>query len=253
MTLPDIQCDIRTSKMREYLDKLNSAARLPLNYIPMAEFLVNTTTSAALQALDSTLDAIADAVNIPEEYMNPLFDMTYAANALRSLRACANIVTDAATAKAMDETINILSDAGGVFQDLPHAFQKYVGNALYRGAQSALNEAVNEHVIGKLHEIRSMYNKMLQSSGITDTLRKVDAILNCAAGACDQVDNWSEKVNGYYEDLYLDDDGNGTDFITQSTKITDTAKKQVVKATLDKLDKIESDIASGLSFIGIDT
>lgn len=250
MSLPDIQCDLRSSSLSALKKEVDHAVKLPLNYLRMADFLVNRTKLEVLQELDDALSAINDAVKIPEEYMNPAFDMKYAAAALQSLSNCAGVlgVTDK---KAFDDAINLMNTESRLFRGLPNAFKKYIGNALYRGANAKLTSLLEEHVIGKIDKIRSMYQKALNNSGVTKYLNKMNALINCAAGACSAIDGYITAVNKHYDNLRLKDDGTPKDIIAESTYIMDPTKKTAVSTTLSSVDDIRSTIKDGLEFTGI--
>jgi len=272
MANPDIPCDLKSSKLDEYVEELKHAMKLPLSYLKMVDYLVNKTTTAALTAIKDQLDDIAEKVAIPEEYMNPAFDMSYAASALQSLRNCANVINDPDVVASMDEAISLLKTGGKAFKDLPHAFKKYIGNALYRGASSTLRGLVQDNVTGKLNQLRRMYSKALKGTGVSDTLNKIDALMNCMAGACDKVDDYFEAIDKHYTDLRIEDNGAVGDIIGLSpnienevvptsasfasedsdepTTITAADKKAAVTEVLDALDKITKDIYEGLIFTG---
>lgn len=261
MADPNVACDLRKSKLRKYEEEIKHAMKLPLNYLRMVDYLANKTTTAALTALNDQLDAIAEKVSIPAEYMNPAFNMGYAADALSNLRRCAYVIDEVDVAYSMDEAIKLLRAGETVFNDLPYAFKKYIGNTLYRGASSMLRGLVAEHVTGKLNEIRRMYSKALRGTGVSQMLNKMDALMTCMANACEDVDGYLDAVNQHYEDLRVEDDGTIKDLIGSSTNIHDEVvsdgfasvitaeeKKAAITATLDALDALTKTISTGLEF-----
>jgi hypothetical protein len=250
MALPNIQCDVRSSLLSELSKEINHAVKLPLNYLRMVDFLVNKEKLAVLQELDSKINTIASAVAIPDEYMNPAFDMGYAAGALQSLSNCAGIL-GVVDKKAFDDAIALMTAESRAFSELPNAFKKYIGNALYRGAAAKLNSLVEQHVIGKIDKIRSLYQKALNGSGVTGYLKKMEALINCAAGACSEIDQYIKDINQHYKDLRLKDNAEPKDIVAESEYIMDPTKKTAVSNTLSQIDSIRSNIKNGLSFTGI--
>lgn len=235
--------------------------KLPLNYLRMVDYLANKTTTAALTALNDQLDAIAEKVAIPDEYMNPAFDMSYAADALSDLRRCAYVIDEVDVAYSMDEAIKLLQAGGTIFNDLPYAFKKYIGNTLYRGASSMLRGMVAEHVTGKLNEIRRMYSKALKGTGVIEMMNKMDALMTCMADACEDIDGYMDAIDKHYEDLRITDEGAVGDIIGLSPTIHDEVvsdgfaevitaeeKKAAITATLDALDALTKTISDGLAF-----
>jgi hypothetical protein len=248
MSNPAIQCDIVANKLHSVMKMLNKAVKLPLNYLRMVDYMVNSVETSVLQELDSSINSIAAAVAIPDEYKNPMFDLGYAAGVLENLMNCPGIFS-ASEKKVMQDAINAFSSSSK-FLNTSNMFKKYIGNVLYKGAASRLNSLVNEHIIGKLDALSSSYSKMLKRSGITSALKTADALINCVQGACNEIDQYITDINQHYEDLRLNNDGTPKDIISSSANIADEVKKNAVTTTLTSINNIRTTIANGLKFTG---